>query len=865
MAQQKRRKSTRTKSSSSRSNAKTNAQRKEELKLKMEIAIVVTFALCVLLFLCNFGIIGTVGDFLSSILFGLLGVMSYVFPIFLFVIVLVKIVNAKSSRLLVKNIFAIIGFVSLCIICEIISGYYKAVEKINISEVYSHFSESRNGGGLIGASLAIGLTKLIGITGTVFVLVVLLLVSIILITGKSLFKKFSEQGERINEKSHENKVLKEEIYKEREDERERKRKIKEERLIKREEIAQRHKEEQIAVKEAKATAKTEAKEAKEDEKILRTSRKLEGVTYDTLIVKRNQEKNTDDIHEIVLNGFNPNTVEFVPPKEAEKQPVKRNLSLINEDDVSEITSSTQTEKVSEKPALREAEKTQKETTIVTNPDKPIKTGVYKFPPMDLLTLNTVKSNKGGENISETAKKLEETLAIYGVKAEVVDVSQGPTVTRYELQPELGTKVSRIKSLSDDIKLNMATSDIRIEAPIPGKAAVGIEMPNKEPIPVLLRDLIDTNVFSKFNSNLSFAVGKDIAGKVVVYDVDQFPHLLIAGTTGSGKSVCINTLIISILYKAHPNDVKLIMIDPKVVELSVYNGIPHLMIPVVTDPKKAAAALNWATVEMDERYKKFSDLNVRDLKGYNYAVAERTKNGEESELYKPMPQIVIIVDELADLMMVAKGDVEEAICRLAQKARACGIHLVIATQRPSVDVITGLIKANMPSRIAFAVSSGVDSRTILDMSGAEELLGKGDMLFFPKGLKKPVRLQGAYVSDGEVSDIVDFLKMQNVSTETNDVMDKINAMHQTSGSFSEEGSEQAEFDEYFMDAAKFIIQSDKASSGMLQRKYKIGFNRAGRIIDKLAEIGVVSGDNGTKARKVLMTLEEFENYVEENGL
>ena len=354
--------------------------------------------------------------------------------------------------------------------------------------------------------------------------------------------------------------------------------------------------------------------------------------------------------------------------------------------------------------------------------------------------------------------MQQTLQTFGVRVTITDISQGPSVTRYEMQPEQGVKVSKIVGLTDDIKLNLAATDIRIEAPIPGKAAVGIEVPNKETSMVAFRDLLESEEFQKFPSNLSFAVGKDIAGQVVVTDIAKMPHVLIAGATGSGKSVCINTIIMSILYKAKPEDVKLIMIDPKVVELSVYNGIPHLMIPVVTDPKKASAALHWGVAEMTERYQKFADLNVRDLKGYNKA-AEDGKLSSDGEPLHKMPQIVIIVDELADLMMVAAGEVEESICRLAQLARACGIHLVIATQRPSVDVITGLIKANMPSRIAFSVSSGVDSRTILDMNGAEKLLGKGDMLFYPQGYPKPARVQGAFVSDPEVSDVVDFLKIR----------------------------------------------------------------------------------------------------------
>lgn len=491
---------------------------------------------------------------------------------------------------------------------------------------------------------------------------------------------------------------------------------------------------------------------------------------------------------------------------------------------------------------------------VENPPEPPKP--YVFPPISLL------SKAGGdeegisdEELHETARKLQDTLTAFGVNVKVTDVSCGPSVTRYELQPEQGVKVSKITALTDDIKLNLAAADIRIEAPIPGKAAVGIEVPNKKNLMVYFRDLIENKDFNEHQSKLAFAVGKDIGGQTMISDIAKMPHLLIAGATGSGKSVCINTLIMSILYKAKPSEVKLIMVDPKVVELSVYNGIPHLLLPVVTDPKKAAAALNWAVAEMNRRYKLFSDMKVREIKGFNKKV------GKDSPEW--MPQIVIIVDELADLMMVSSKEVEEAICRLAQLARAAGIHLVIATQRPSVNVITGLIKANVPSRIAFAVSSQVDSRTILDGAGAEKLLGKGDMLFFPSGYPKPVRVQGAFVSDNEVSDVVEFIKENNdPAHKAADITEQVNAAAQVES--IKEGNSSAEeddgYDEYFEEAGKLIIDKDKASIGMLQRVYRIGFNRAARIMDQLAEVGVVSEEDGTKPRKVLMSKDDFEAFI-----
>ncbi len=485
---------------------------------------------------------------------------------------------------------------------------------------------------------------------------------------------------------------------------------------------------------------------------------------------------------------------------------------------------------------------------------------YVFPPIDLLERGKKNNNPDSAwQLRETGAKLQETLKTFGVNVKVTDISQGPAVTRFELQPEAGVRVNKIVGLADDIKMNLAASDIRIEAPIPGKAAVGIEVPNKENQAVALRDLFESDEYRNFSSRLAFAVGKDIAGKVVVTDIAKMPHLLIAGATGSGKSVCINTIIMSLIYKSDPKDVQLIMIDPKVVELSIYNGIPHLMIPVVTDPKKAAAALNWAVAEMTDRYKKFADNSVRDLKGYNKIAAE-----SDDPVMKVLPQIVVIVDELADLMMVASNEVETAICRLTQLARAAGIHLIIATQRPSVDVITGLIKANMPSRIAFSVSSGVDSRTILDITGAEKLLGKGDMLFYPQGYNKPARVQGAFVSDKEVQAVTDFLRGQNVETSygSEEIEQQIqNLQSSAPGGGGANGADSGDGrDEYFVQAGNIIIEKEKASIGMLQRVFKIGFNRAARIMDQLCEAGVVGDEEGTKPRKVLMTKADFEAYV-----
>ncbi|MCL1864142.1 MAG: DNA translocase FtsK [Defluviitaleaceae bacterium] len=468
---------------------------------------------------------------------------------------------------------------------------------------------------------------------------------------------------------------------------------------------------------------------------------------------------------------------------------------------------------------------------------------YQLPSLSLLSKNERPSisAESRTQVLENSRILEETLRSFRIEAKVVEVSVGPTVTRYDLAPGPGVKVSSIANLSNDLALSLAAQGLRIEAPVPGKSAVGIEIPNKEAQGVFLREILEDERFVNFPSKLSFAVGKDIAGSPIITDIARMPHLLIAGATGSGKSVCINTLITSLLYKSRPDEVKLLMIDPKVVELSVYNGIPHLLIPVVTDPKKASGALSWAVAEMETRYNMFAETGCRDLKGYN----KYAKNNGDNEL----PLIVIIIDELADLMMTCKGEVEESICRLAQKARAAGIHLVVATQRPSVDVITGLIKANIPSRLAFAVSSGTDSRTVLDMYGAEKLLGKGDMLFLPMGQNKPIRVQGGFISDGEVEGLVNFLKAQ--APEVEQSPEDIQRITMP-GKVVPEG----EVDEFFHDAVEFLLAKGKGSTSMLQRQFRIGYNRASRLMDDLQARGIVGPEDGVKPRKVTITREEY---------
>ena len=816
---------------------KTSSKKSSENQsfLKDEILILVTLAVCIFFMISNFGFGGFIGDAVSGFLFGVFGVMAYVFPILIFVGVTFVASNKGNSLAYIKTGACIVLCLLFCTLFQLVMNGYEP--GTNVGSYYEMSRLHKDGGGLIGGCIVNVLCPAIGLIGTYVITIIVCIICFVIITEKSFLAGVKKGSEK-----------------------------------------------------AYATAKEDARRRREHAEQMREQRKqqqgeerrkdhvVSGVSFDTTIGKKSPE-----VREITPPGTN--IPEPISPKDTlftseepsgqlvisraqpltETEPDRReakkdatNGNTVKEEENREKTAGKQITKESRKQVVSEMEHVEAE--IQKSEEKPKK--IYQFPPLRLLQKGKNAGGDSDAHLRQTAMKLQQTLQNFNVNVTVTNVSCGPSVTRYELQPEQGVKVSKIVALADDIKLNLAASDIRIEAPIPGKAAVGIEVPNKENSAVMLRDLLESDEFSHHPSKIAFATGRDIAGKVVVADIAKMPHLLIAGATGSGKSVCINTLIMSILYKANPEDVKLIMIDPKVVELSVYNGIPHLLIPVVTDPKKAAGALNWAVAEMSKRYQLFAEYNVRDLKGYN-AKVESISDIEDENKPQKLPQIVIIVDELADLMMVAPGEVEEAICRLAQLARACGIHLVLATQRPSVNVITGLIKANMPSRIAFAVSSGVDSRTIIDMNGAEKLLGKGDMLFYPSGYPKPVRVQGSFVSDKEVQSVVDFL----IKNGDGAVYDEEIANHVNNSSVGGVGSissDQAadDRDVYFVEAGRFVIEKDKASIGMLQRMYKIGFNRAARIMDQLAEAGVVGEEEGTKPRKILMSMEQFEQYIDE---
>ena len=832
----------RTASTGKNTKRKTDTQSRKaterENRLWDEVLLVVLLVVTVFLFVSNLGAGGAVGSAVSGLMFGCFGLFAYLFPIVLMLLILFSLANRENWIASVKIGGTLAGCVDICALLHLLSSGDRQIE--GLGQIFQYCKEYRTGGGLIGGGIFTGLEGAFGTAGAVLILLGVLIICAVIVTGFSFVSSMSKGSRKVYD------TARQDMERRRED------------------------------------AKIRREQREEQRREQRMEKKISGVSRDLTIPKPEEREEISEkmpeeevsmpvpedavVPELSFPVHKPS-----PVKKEEPQEISLGTGGIREIEFNEedLLKNALSKRELEEEKAREQQREKKNANDVRAPEQEKEaeeSAEYQFPPLSLLKGVKKDSRKkdSGARLQETAGHLQQILEDFGVNATVTDASQGPAVTRYEVQPAHGVKVNKIIALADDIKLNLAVPDVRIEAPIPGKAAVGIEVPNKENSVVPLRELLESAEFRNHPSRVAFAVGKDIGGNIMVSDIAKMPHLLIAGATGSGKSVCINTLIMSILYKARPDEVKLIMIDPKVVELSAYNGIPHLLIPVVTDPKKASGALNWAVVEMMDRYQKFAELNVRNIEGYNSKIDSIAKI-EGGEYREKMPQIVIIVDELADLMMVAPGEVEDAICRLAQLARAAGIHLIIATQRPSVNVITGLIKANMPSRIAFAVSSGVDSRTILDMNGAEKLLGKGDMLFSPYGLPKPLRVQGAFVSDQEVGAVVEFLKNQTsmLPAQETDVEDRMKQVQASieSASAALSGGGNNDRDVLFVDAGKFIIEKDKASIGMLQRWFKIGFNRAARIMDQLAEAGVVGEEEGTKPRKVLMSMEEFEQYVD----
>ena len=778
--------------------------------IEFDIAILIVLGVSVLLFLSTLGLCGIIGQGLSFVLFGLVGMPAYAFPFILFFLAwfIVSNRNNTGNSVFKRKVIGISGLYILgCAFFQLVMIGFNS--EYFIFQSFIDSADDHLGGGLIGGAVVQLLGLLIGVAGAYIVIILGVVFFAIILTQKPLISSLRSNTKKAYTHAMETRAIRQEEKK---------------------------------IKKSSAGRSKKRKEEYDDEY---------DDEIDGYIEEKPRKKTANDIFDKYISGKSEAHISE-PEPEHESDLIEEYNDFDSEDELELPEAKPQKNIVSQEAAEDKMLAPVKNTQAGT---------AYKLPPLSLLHKGRATSTKElTAQVRDTAKKLQQTLHSFGVEAKVINASCGPTVTRYELQPQMGVKVSKIVNLSDDIKLNLAASDIRIEAPIPGKAAIGIEVPNKTNNAVYLRELLDTDEFKNSKSKLSFAVGKDLSGKTVIADIATMPHLLIAGTTGSGKSVLENSIVMSILYKATPDEVKFIMVDPKSVEFSVYNGIPHLLCPVVKDPKKAVGALSWAVTEMMRRYNLFAEFGVRDLNSYNLK-AESLSHfaNEDEEAPEVLPQIVIVVDEFADLMMVAPGEVEELVCRLAQLARAAGIHLIIATQRPSVNVITGLIKANMPSRVALLVASAIDSRVIIDMNGAEKLLGKGDMLFYPSGYPKPVRIQGGFVSDEERQKVVDYISKGGTGYD-----ESVQSAIESSAPVQSGSVPQDDRDVYFADAGKFIIEKDKASIGMLQRVFKIGFNRAARIMDQLCDAGVVGEEEGTKPRRILMTLEQFENYLEENG-
>ncbi len=797
---------------------KTSRKKSSNIDLTVVGLIILSILLCVLIY----GNSGVIGVKLNEILGGMMGIIKYVLPIGIFA-VSIKIACADNEYItskLIQYAILLISFSVLMSVWQINNKQLTIIDK-DMTEIVKdayRYGTNGKGGGALGAILATPLSNLLSPIGAIVLCIGVVVMLAVFTFGINISEIINNMVEKTEE--------------DREERLERKLQQKEEQLKIRQQLLEERKKQKIERELMKENSRQEALAEDSVGEQIKINFGGRIIDDDDSKKRKKYDHKDDDLTPLTKENKNMHKAEEMQPDVIENNIFKKDEgNLFRQEE--------------EKKEDKTKEVLQLEHAMIVEDEN------YEYPPIELLGKTEKKVLKGGAKaLTDTATKLQKTLYSFGVSAKVENVSVGPAITRYELKPAEGVRVSKIANLADDIALNLAAETIRIEAPIPGKQAVGIEVPNKEKESVHLREVLESDEFSNNKSKLTVALGKDVAGNIQLADIAKMPHVLIAGSTGSGKSVCINTIITSIIYNAKPSEVKMVMVDPKVVELSVYNGIPHLLIPVVTDPKKAAGALAWAVQEMDNRYNLFATKGVRDLKGYNKAI-------EKEEGLGKLPQIVIIVDELADLMMVAAKDVEEAICRLAQKARAAGMHLVIATQRPSVDVITGLIKANVPSRIAFAVSSQVDSRTILDSVGAEKLLGKGDMLFFPSGYPKPVRVQGAFVSDDEVEKIVDFVKQNGTATYSEDILESIENNNKTDKELAQEQAEDDDTDPFLMEAIDAVVEQGQASTSFIQRRFKVGYARAGRIIDQMEERGIISGYQGSKPREVLITKERLE--------
>lgn len=822
-------------------------------KYKNEILGLILFALGILaLFSFAFSdSMGVFGNGITNLMLGFLGITAYVCPFILIVYGIAMIFKKNSHIFELRIIYFSILVVLLSAFMQVaIFDYDEYTGRKFFGSIANFYSQGTKaqGGGVLGGLLSLPFLMTFQVLGTIIILTTISIIDIILLTNVSMaafLKNVSAYFSKRIKASNENRKLR--------------KAQRQQELEEDTELADELIQDETPVNKKKIINFKIERENRANKvpKKLSNSEATENVDSSASIdeVDAVTENNEQEEFTVSFTGFNELADELVISDINKTNFTNDNDENLNnneainhnEDDILDMESDISDPNTTGKEPLAISNNENAEDNgEITIPPIEVKPIVYNYPSVDLLDeskedLSNVKALK---NIAlEGAKKLEDTLKSFGVEARVINISRGPAVTRYELQPSPGVKVSKIVNLSDDIALNLAAAGVRIEAPIPGKAAVGIEVPNKEMSAVLLRDILESKEFTNHASKLAFSVGKDISGETVVADIGKMPHLLVAGATGSGKSVCINSLIMSILFKASPEEVKLLLVDPKVVELGIYNGIPHLLIPVVTDPKKAAGALNWAVQEMINRYKQFADKGVRDLKGYNAMLKANDEPGI-------LPQVVIIVDELADLMMAAPNDVEDAICRLAQMARAAGMHLVIATQRPSVDVITGVIKANIPSRISFAVSSQVDSRTILDMGGAEKLLGRGDMLFYPVGEPKPLRVKGSFVSDTEVERVVEYIKTQGYSSYDENIIEKIN--DSSVGNDANSGDNDALLNQ----AIDMVVDAGQASVSLVQRKFKVGYSRAARIIDQMEARNIVGRFEGSKPRQVLITKQQW---------
>lgn len=902
----------RRKSNNNKNTNRTNRKNTKDVNnsanpLVSEIIFILLLVFSILVLLSLFGLCGYFGEVVANVMFGIFGLLAYIFPVYIIVCAGFYISNRGNKVIRNKIIYSIGLYFGLLGMFQ----WFSNTRASSILDIYKVSSHGRSGGGFLGGILGYALPKFLGRGGSFVIILGIILIFLVLVTRKLFFASIHD---KIDEKK---KYIdyEDETYDAPNRTRRTNRPVKKEskpisKSAKLEEIKIVNKDNET-VAASKAMDNNSLSDLSDIDNnrdidnirinrqpispLIKDSKNKEPMTNeigsnsftdeelvdeslvlasdldekDDLLVKdvdNNEDENAIFNNELISkfgkkSSVSNNSERFADDSSDMKVPNPPSKELTDDELLGLSESDTPKKVVITKEDEKEMEKVKSDLSTAT-----VKRIPYKKPSLDLLEKPNGKGDSLSDNeLKNTALKLQNTLQSFGVGVKMGDVSVGPSVTRYELIPEQGVKVNKITSLSDDIKLSLAASDIRIEAPIPGKSAVGIEVPNQSRTTVTLRELLESKEFTKAKSKVTFAVGKDIAGKTIVTDIAKMPHLLVAGATGSGKSVLINTIIMSIIYKANPNDVKLIMVDPKMVELTAYEGIPHLMIPVVKDPKKASAALSWAVAEMTTRYQKFADASVRDIKSYNEKISKLTNKNDPE--YQKLPQVVIIVDEFADLMMVAPGEVEDAVCRLAQLARAAGIHLVLATQRPSVNVITGTIKANIPSRIALSVSSQIDSRTIIDKAGAEKLLGNGDMLFNPQNLPEPIRVQGAFVSDAERDRVVSFLKNNSAGPAYNEDVSKqietapVPGAKNTGTAAISSGDGK---DELFVEAAKIIIEKDKASIGLLQRMLRIGFNRAARIMDQLGDAGVVGPEEGTKARKILMSMEQFENYLEENG-